>query len=205
MANISVITDNKFTFELLSGKEPFLCEGNPVGFTVEDFWSFQFSNLWEMAEEVAEFLVAKALGLSMPQNKLQWTLFDMEYRGKRIEVKTTTYFHAWSPGKSCKVRTFGITKAYSEYKDSQSTFERQNDVYVFCLTDGKDQQSADPRNLDNWRFYVVPTSVINSVCGNGKHVSLGRVSNLSIPIGGVKYKDLKGAIDSVIDMINSAL
>lgn len=200
-----ITTNNSFVFKLLNGKEPFLCDGKPQGFCIEDFWSFQFSNIWDMVEEIAEFLVAKALGLTMPQNKNGWTLYDMKYRDKRIEVKTTTYYHPWRPdGEYSEDRRFGITKAYSKYKDNTSSFERQNDVYVFCITTGREtQESADPSNLDNWRFYVVPTSKINSVCKDGKHVGLGRVKKLSGTEDGVMFKELKATIDNVIDSNNN--
>ena len=52
----------KYTPILLSGSEQFTHNGQPIGYSMEDFWRFQFSNIWEMQEEVAEFLVAKALG-----------------------------------------------------------------------------------------------------------------------------------------------
>lgn len=201
MSNKEIITnDNSFVFKLLDGNEAFTHNGHPVDFSVKDYWSFQFSNIWDMVEEVAEFLVAKALGLSMPQNKNGWTLYDMPYREKRIEVKTTTYYHPWSPdGKYSERRSFGITKAYSTYKDRSSSYERQNDIYVFCITEGKNQVSADPRNLDNWRFYVVPTSTINRECGDNEHISLGRVSKFARPQGGVGFEELKAAIDGIID------
>ena len=48
----------------------------------------------------------------MPYNKNGWTLWDMNYRGKRIEVKETGYYHSWrTDGKVSQQRGFGITKA----------------------------------------------------------------------------------------------
>ena len=61
---------------IISGVEPFQLAGESAGFTVGDFWQFQFSNVWDMQQEIAEFIVAKALGQEQPHNKNGWTLWD---------------------------------------------------------------------------------------------------------------------------------
>ena len=97
---------------LLTGTESFTNEGKPTALTVNDFWSFQFSNILHDPDEIAEFLVAKALGKTLPSNKDHWTLYDIDYKGKRIEVKETAYYHPFNqPGKISHQRVFGITKA----------------------------------------------------------------------------------------------
>lgn len=65
--------------KLLSGEEMFTDNGKSIGLTVNNFWSFQFSNILHDPDEVAEFLVAKALGLDKPFNKDHWTLYDIDY------------------------------------------------------------------------------------------------------------------------------
>ena len=68
-----------------------------------------------MQEYIAEFLVAKALGLEIPQNCHGWTLWDILYKGYRIEIKSTAYYHSWrNDGKVSNRRCFGITKAFSK-------------------------------------------------------------------------------------------
>lgn len=184
---------------LLSGNEPLTVGGKPVGFTVLDFWRFQHSNIWDMQEEIAEFIVAKALGQDKPYNKNGWTLWDLNYKGKRIEVKETGYYHSWrTDGKVSQVRVFGITKAFTRYKDSESTFERQNDVYVFCLNTGETKEESNPLELNHWRFWVIPTSTINRLCGDNKHISLGRIKSITKQPNGVGYLDLKAAVDAAI-------
>lgn len=190
---------NRIPPDLLTGQEQFTSGGKPIGINVLDFWSFQRSNLWDMQEEIAEFLVAKALGQSIPHNKNGWTLWDIDYKGKRIEVKETGYFYSWQKdGKTSEQRTFGITKAYSKYKDTSSTFERQNDVYVFCLNTGRTQEDSNPLELNNWRFWVVPTYVINQECGDNKTLSLNRLKKISHNEDGLGYDELKSAIDAAI-------
>jgi len=188
--------------QLLSGQEQFTLGGNPIGFSVLDFWAFQHSNIWDVQEEIAEFIVAKALGQEVPYNKNGWTLWDMNYREKRIEVKETGYFHSWrTDGKISQQRTFGITKAYSKYKDNTSEFKRQNDVYIFCLNIGETKEASNPLVLENWRFWVVPTSEINRLCGNNKTISLGRVKGITQQKNGIGYRELREEVDKVIMLI----
>lgn len=190
--------------DLLTGSEPLTLEGKPAGFTVLDFWRFQHSNLWDVQEEIAEFIVAKALGQDLPYNKNGWTLWDINYRGKRIEIKETGYYHSWrTDGKVSQQRTFGITKAYSRYKDNQSEFKRQNDIYVFCLNTGETKEASNPLELDNWRFWVVPTETINRLCGDNKTISLGRVKSITGQKEGVGYSELKEAVDRAIEEIKT--
>ena len=190
----------KTSDQLLSGQEQFTLEGKPAGFSVLDFWAFQHSNIWDVQEEIAEFIVAKALGQDMPYNKNGWTLWDMNYREKRIEVKETGYYHSWrTDGKVSQQRTFGITKAYSRYKDNTSEFKRQNDIYVLCLILGETKEASNPLILENWRFWVISTATINRLCGDNKTISLGRVKTITGLKDGLGYGELREAIDKVID------
>jgi len=42
---------------LLSGSESFTISNQPAGFSVIDFWRFQFSNIWDIQDQIAEFIV----------------------------------------------------------------------------------------------------------------------------------------------------
>lgn len=185
---------------LLTGQEQFTHNGDSIGVSVLDYWRFQFSNIWAVQEEVAEFIVAKVLGQDVPYNKNGWTLWDINYRGMRIEVKETGFYHSWRrDGKISHQRTFGISKAYSRYKDNKSEYKRQNDVYVFCLNLGISKESSNPLVLENWRFWVVPTSTIDRLCGDNKTISLGRVREIAGQMDGIGYGQLREEIDKVID------
>ena len=124
----------------------------------------------------------------------------MNYREKRIEVKETGYYHSWrTDGKVSQQRTFGITKAYSRYKDNTSEYKRQNDIYVFCLILGETKEASNPLVLENWRLWVIPNSTINSLCGDNKTISLGRVKTITNQENGVGYGELRHEVDRVID------
>lgn len=184
----------------ITGKTPFTANGKELGFTLADFWEYQYTNVYDLQEYIAEFLVGKALGLQHSMNTDGWTLFDMKYRGKRIEVKETAYFHSWQEalagGKISKVRGFDIHKAHKMYKDPTSELVRNNDIYVFCLNTGDTRETSNPMCMENWEFYVVPTDVINEKCKENKSVSLGRVRSFTTAC---TYDQLKARVDELCD------
>ena len=183
------------------GNEEFLFDGKAVGFDFLDFWKFHYSNVYDLQDRIAEFIVSKALGINKAQNDQYWTLWDVSYRDKRIEVKETSYYHSFNQeGKVSKQRVFGITKANGSYdpvKSGNSEFCRQNDVYVFCLNTGDTKEASYPLNLNNWEFYIVPTSVINANCGSNKTISLGKIK--SFGFCAKRYDEIKNEIDEIID------
>ena len=192
--------------EILTGKENFELNGKPIGFDMLDFWKVEFSNIYDMQDEISEFIVAKALGIDVPYNKEIWTLYDVSYRDTRIEVKETSYYHPWNKdGNVSNQRSFGITKANSSYEhpDQPNRFERQNDIYIFCVVNGETRETSNPLVLDNWDFYVVPTYVINEKCKNNKTISLNRIINLGY--NPIRFDMLKQEVDLVIDEINGSL
>ena len=183
----------------MNGSEVFEFNGKSIGFSLLDFWKFQYSNIYNLQEYIAEFLVAQALEVKESQNTDSWTLYDIKYRNTRIEVKETSYYHPWNEnGKISKQRTFGITKANSSYEciGEENRYERQNDIYVFCLNTGMDKDSSNPMNLNNWEFYIVPTAFINEKCGDNKSISLGRLRSMGIVAK--RYDEIKSEIDDII-------
>ena len=185
----------------MTGKENFVFDGQSTGFDLLDLWRFHYSNIYSLHGEIAEFIIARALGITEAQNSAYWTLWDTTYREKRIEVKATAYYHLWNDnGKISNQRTFGITMANGSYDSTQSKnneFCRQNDIYVFCLNTGNTKETAYPLDLNNWEFYIVPTAVINEKCGNNKTISLGRIKSLGL--SAKRYNEIRAEIDKIID------
>ena len=184
--------------EILTGDEKFEFNGKETDLNILEMWRWKYSDIYDIKSILAEYIVEKALGLEKSQNVGTWTLYDIKYRDTRIEVKETSYFHSWDKvgEKRSKQRTFGITKAYSKYKDSSSPFERQNDIYVFCLNTGYEREESYPLNLNNWEFYVIPTKVINQMCKDNKTIGLNVVRKLSDVY---RYDQIKEKIDEIID------
>lgn len=163
----------------MEGKDKFTFFSEESIATVDDFWRFHYSNPWTQMSEISEFIVNLALGLKKPYNKEYWALCDIVYNGLKIEVKESSYCHSWSEkANTTSSRVFGITKAYSRYKDTSSTYKRQNDVYVFCLNSSQDKRYSSPLDLGCWRFYIFKTSVINEICGDNKSISLNKIDKL---------------------------
>lgn len=170
-------------------------------FSVEDFWQYAYSQLDGMAETIAEFLVAKALGVEKAENVNYWTAYDMAYRNKRIEVKATSYVHPWNKEIS-KIRTFSIAptnNSYWENRDVEKELSRQSEVYVFCLNTNKDIGKRNALAVDDWVFYVVPTFVIDEYCKENpaqRKISLNVVKRLAKEE--VSYDRLRKAVDEAI-------
>ena len=182
---------------MLTGKEKFLYNNKVTELNVLDFWQWNYSDVYAMHANIAEYIVAKALGCKEPFNKSGWTLYDIAYKNLRIEVKETAFYHSWQTDEQAKSqkRTFGITKAYTSYKDKNSEYKRQNDIYVFCLNSGETRDDSNPLILEHWEFYVVPTKTIDDLCGDAKTIGLSRVKKMT---QAVKYDELKKKVDSVI-------
>ena len=146
LSEIIKLSDNQMV-----GNECFTLEGKATDLTMLEFWRWHFSEIYDLQSKFAEYIVGKALGLTEAQNVGDWTLFDMMYKGKRIEVKETSYYHAWQTDEEpkSKQRVFGITKAYDNYKDETSPLRRQNDIYIFCLNTGETKESSYPLELNN--------------------------------------------------------
>ena len=181
----------------------FMISGSPV-FTVLEFWRYCYGDLAGQSPVIAEFLVAKALGIEKAENVTYWTPYDMSYRGMRVEVKSTEYVHAWNKKRVSKVRTFSIAPSHNQYwgNEEHKSLSRQNDLYVFCLNTNQEVQNPQPLNLDFWEFYLVKTDVINRYTekiGNPdqKKISLNVIRRMAGEP--VKWDSLRKRIDEIID------
>ena len=177
-----------------SGQEEFTDNGNPIGVSVLDFWQFSYSELnSDPRDDIAEYLVSISLGELEPYNKRNWTLFDILYNDKRIEVKSSSYYQTWrNDGKISSQRIFSIRKSKASENEKA---KRHSEVYVFCLLNGNTEAEADPLKLENWEFYVVPTLVINEKCGENKTISLKRIKNLGYTA--CPFSQIKATVDAV--------
>jgi len=184
----------------MDGKEKFQFDGQELDYNFIDFWRFHYSNIYDIQGRIAEFVVSKALDIHEPQNDQYWTLWDLTYKGVRIEVKETSYYHSFNKEEKVSLRrSFGIPKAHGSYDPEVSgntEFCRQNDLYIFCLNTGYTKEESYPLNLNNWEFYLVPTKVINRECGDNKTISLQRIRKMGF--APQKYSEIKSAVDSMI-------
>lgn len=204
-ADVAQRKEKLTAYHAYAPEEQFVHKGREL-FSVLDFWRYAYSQLEGLGDTLAEFFVAKALGIEKAENVNYWTAYDMAYRNKRIEVKATRYVHPWNTHIS-KVRTFSIEPTNNSYWGNSvdgvnggKKLSRQSEVYVFCLNGNMDIQNSNPLRVDDWEFYVIPTFQINHYCldnPNQKKISLNVVRRLSG--GGVSFDRLRDAVDEAIE------
>lgn len=159
------------------GDEPFHEDGRALGFSVQEFWSWSSSDLLSNAlrGRVAEFLVAKALGVADGVRN-EWDAFDLTSKtGITVEVKSSAYLQSWAQ-RGPSVPSFGIapTLAWSEATNEYAgTARRQAQVYVFALLRNQDRDTVDPLDVAQWEFFVVPTAVLDQRVAGQKSIRLG--------------------------------
>jgi hypothetical protein len=168
--------------------------------SLPDFWKWSSSDLLSNATRgiFAEYIVSLALGASMDGGRKEWDAFDvLTPEGLKIEVKSAAYVQSWKQKSHSKI-LFGIgpTKGWDAETNVYDTeIRRQADVYVFALLTCKDRETADPMNLENWEFYVLPTSVLNERLPFQKTLSLSRLASLAEkPVGVFALRDTVTAL-----------
>lgn len=138
--------------------------------TVVDFWRWSASDLLSNATRgrLAEFIVALALGVDVKNEvRDEWSSFDLitpEPERIKVEVKSAAFIQSWAQLKHSTI-SFRVPKTRSWNSDTniqEKVPRRQADVYVFALLSHKEQETVDPTNLDQWRFYVLPTGILDT-------------------------------------------
>lgn len=167
--------------------------------TIEDFWKWGFSDILSNSLRgiFAEFLVGNALGC-LNENRIEWDAFDLVYRDKKIEVKSSSYIQTWHIGQYSKIIfSIGAKKEYDyQMRKYSSVTKRSADVYVFCLLKEKDIEKIDPLNLDQWEFYLASTPILDKNFPNQKTISLTSLKKISNPI---RYECLKSEFEKLIN------
>lgn len=172
----------------LTGAESFHRGGEPLDLDVLRFWSWSASDLASnnLRGHLAEFLVATALDEG-DGVRVEWDAHDVRLAsGHTVEVKSSAYIQSWEqksgPTKIC----FDIaprTSWDSVTNEYLTTVKRHSAVYVFCAEVCTDPASFDPLDLNQWRFFVLPTSTLDDTLGNQKKLALGRLAE----VGAVAY------------------
>lgn len=188
-----------------TGSEKFHYNSNEKSFSLLDFWQWSTSDLVNNTIRgiLAEFIVARSLGIT-DNIRSPWNAYDLLLpNGIKIEVKSSAYIQSWYQKELSNI-TFGIgkTRGYDELTnmlDSES--KRQADIYIFCLLNHKIQDTIDPLDMDQWGFYILPTSVLDAEVGDQKRIGLNSLMKLN-PFH-VKYGDIAEYVDKLsgeIDM-----
>ncbi len=163
--------------EQKTGTEKFQLFGADLDFGIAEFWRWSASDLVSNTARgiLAEFLVAKALGIVDGEPREEWAAFDLKMAdGRKIEVKSAAFLQSWAQERPSAV-TFGYGRRRSWNADTNRLEEvpgRQADIYVFALLNHLDKKTVDPMKLDQWRFYTASTSAIAARCRSQHSITL---------------------------------
>lgn len=168
----------------LNGNEEFTLGGKNSGITVNEFWSWAYSDLLNNTYRgvLAEFLVEKSLSQNTPprtQMRVDWAPYDLiSPTGRRIEVKSAAYLQSWEQDYYSKI-IFDIAphRAWDAKTGYAPEAKRNSDLYVFCVYTALSRDKS-MLNLDLWDFYVLPTSVLNEKVPTQKTIGLQSLQKL---------------------------
>lgn len=156
----------RLKFQPKSGNEIFHLNGEGLGIDLISFWRWSSSDLVSNATRgvLAEFIVAKALDITLPSVRSEWDAYDLETdSGIKIEVKSAAYIQSWHQDKLSSIN-FRVHRKLTWDADTnrcESEAKRPADVYVFALLAHQDKTTIDPLNLNQWMFYVMPSKLLN--------------------------------------------
>ena len=175
-----------------TGLEPFTLYDNDLPLNVLSFWQWSSSELLGNAlrGKLAEYIVASTID-GLDRLREEWDEFDLITKsGLKIEIKSSSYIQSWSQSNHSKI-SFGIQPTRSSLS-KDSTRSRKADIYIFCVLSHKDKETVNPLALEQWDFYVLPTSILNTEIPNQKTITLS--SLLSLKPVCARYENLASAI-----------
>ena len=168
--------------------------------TLIDFWQWTYSDLqWNQnRDELSQFFVANALELTKIP-KIKWQGCELRYRKKKIAIKTSGYIQSWQQKKPTRILfdiapKKGIT---AKQADSLTFRNREAELYIFALFTQKDVKKIDCLDLEQWKFYIVRTAVLDDEYETKRKIGIRALNKLATP---VHYNRLKEQIDILIDL-----
>ena len=180
-----------------TGEEAFHSDGEPVGFSLLEFWSWSASDLVSNATRgvLAEFLVAKALGLAPDAVRSEWDSYDIDTAGGiKVEVKSSALIQSWFQKSYSRVQ-FSVKPSLgwtSETNRQESQARRHADVYVLAFLFHKDQPTIDPMNLNQWKFFVLSRQFLDTRTRSQHSITLPSLEKLGFEMH--SYSELATAV-----------
>ena len=159
------------------------------------FWAWAYGDLLSNTNRgvLAEYIVATALGIH-DTKRVEWDQYDLKIGDVKVEVKSAAYVPTWKQTRLSTI-TFGIrpAKGWDSRTDISATIaQRSADVYVFCLLEGEDRDHIKPLDVEQWKFYVLPTSELDRNMPEQKTIGLGPL--IALGAHPCTYEELKAAI-----------
>ena len=185
-----------------NGDELFHNNHTEKDFCVCDFWHFAFGDLLDNTYRghLAEFIVAKALGLNTEEHREDWSEYDILYEKTRLEIKSSAYIQSWNLDNDRYSQIqFSIAPAHkfdSNIGNYLGDKLRHSDFYIFCLYAEQNKNAYDILDLSKWFFYVLPTSTLNEKCTTQRTISMSALTKLNAVKCG--FDDLKNLLNEMI-------
>lgn len=186
------------------GDEPFHSGLTELDFVLSDFWRWSVSDLVSNATRgrLAEFIVAKSLGISVGTVRDEWAAFDLLVMPEKfkVEVKSAAFIQSWAQGAFSRV-SFVTTKTRewnAETNILSQESKRQADIYVFALLAEDDKDKIDPLDLAQWQFFVLPTCVLDGRTRSQHSITFKTLKKLTD--GAVDYYHLPEAVRRAANM-----
>ena len=179
-----------------TGQEVFHLDATPLGFDLLDFWAWSVSDLVSNATRgrLAEYIVARAVGISTAGVRNEWAAYDLETpSGIKIEVKSAAYLQAWFQHRPSAI-TFSTkpSRAWNPETNVQSSeVTRQADVYVFALLAHLEKATLDPLNVAQWKFFVLPASTLDARTRSQHSITLKSLKGLTSEVA---FEGLAGLV-----------
>ncbi|MCC7306720.1 MAG: hypothetical protein IT173_04090 [Acidobacteria bacterium] len=179
------------------GSEPLHDDGQSLDVSVLDFWRWSASDLLSNATRgiFAEFIIATALCIPLDEVRDEWGPFDLlTPEGIKVEVKSSGYIQSWFQKKPTVI-SYGVPKTRGWNPETNlldTEARRQADVYVFALLAHLDYATIDPLNIGQWRFYVLPTAVLDNRERSQHSITLRSLEELSG--GSLSYGELRAMV-----------
>jgi len=195
--------------ERQTGAERLHDRGKDLGTDLLNFWQWSVSDLVSNLTRgrLAEFIVARALGVSTDGVRDEWAPFDLTTpTGIKIEVKSAAYLQSWHQARMSPIN-FVIPKTLAWDADTNlqsAEPKRQADLYVFAPLSHTDKATIDPLDVDHWVFYVLPTSELNARARSQHSITLKSLEGLcqgsatfaSLPAAVANAQAIRGSPDN---------
>lgn len=189
-----------------TGSEAFHNNGQPIGYTLLNCWQWNFSGIVgnTLRGAIAEYLVACDLGVADGVHVGEWNAYDVRSKsGLKIEVKSAAFVQNWQQKEPSKIKfSISPTKGWDADTNIYSLeIKRQSDVYIFSLLSHQDKNTLDPLDVNQWEFYVLPTSALNSKSLTQKTITFSALKKLK-PIQ-AKFGEISTAIKALFPVDHS--
>lgn len=181
-----------------TGAEVFTAGAEKLGFDLQDFWRWSASDILSNATRgiLAEYLVARALGILVEEGvRDEWAAYDLTTpEGFKVEVKSAAYLQSWYQDRLSRI-SFLVAKTRTWDPATNlldSVPARKADVYVLALLHHQDKATVNPMDVEQWCFYVLPTSLLDSRTRSQHSITLPTLEQLGIQP--ITWHDLRAGV-----------